>query len=606
MAWRLLGPRWTKTRRTAAPAPAVAAPEVLTAAALVTSAVKAGQRVLVPTYENWQRELWTYFEEVGEFSTTVSWRSGMMSRVRLRAARMKPDADEPEIVDSGPAAELVNELFGGIIGQAEGMRTMTTLLDVCAESWVVGEVVGSQKTWQVRSTDEIRAGRSRDSEYEIVDDERSSLGRLIWRPLAADHMVTRIWNPHPRVRHLPHAPAKAARSALRELSLVNRHIQVQYLSRLASAGIIVLPDEITFPVRPEFEDAPDPFIAEWIETAKQAIQTPGTAAAAVPIPMRLPGEYVDKVKHIDFTLKLDERIIEKRDSARHQLATQLNVPADLLFDTSKVNHWGLWQLEDVAIKAYIAPDAEVICGGLTTGYLTPRLRARGVADWADWIVWYDTSEIQVRPDRSANAIKAYQSLEISGKALRRETGFDEDDAPTDDELTQMALRRLAVNPQVGFLALQGLTGFQPLGGAAPAPGAETPPNKVAPEPRPVEHVDPGAPPANKDEEPKAPGKRLNGSVRDALTVLQANTDHVMEFGVSGWKLRHPLLCQPAVFSCPFTHVTSRGVTAHPGTSGSYECRLSDTGDLVIGARVFTREADTLEGTPRKVNGVRHG
>lgn len=598
MAWRLLGPRWTKRPRALA-----AQPEMLTSAALITSAVKAGQRVIVPTYENWQRELWAYYESVGEFSTAVTWRAGMMSRVRLRAARVKVDADEPQIVDSGPAADLVNELFGGIKGQAEAMKTFTTQLDVCAESWLVGETVGGQNHWQVRSTDEIRAVNDA---YEIIDDDRSSQGRQAWRKLSGEYLVSRIWNPHPRMRYLPHTPAKSARSALRELDLVNRHIQTQYLSRLASAGIIVLPDEITFPVREEFKDAPDPFVAEWIETARQAIQTPGTAAAAIPIPMRVPGEYVDKIRHIDFTLTLDEKIIEKRDSARHELATQVNVPADLLFDTSKVNHWGLWQLEDVAIKAYISPDAEVICGGLTDGYLHPRLRAQGVEDWADWIVWYDTSEIQVRPDRSTNAIKAYQSLELSGKALRREIGMDEDDAPTDAELTEIVLRRLAVNPQVGFLALQGLTGFVVPGGAEPAPGAETPPNKVTPEPRPVEHVTPGEPPDSRDEEPKAPGKRLNGASRDALTLLQAQSDHVIEFDVTGWRLRHPLLCQPHVFSCPFTHVTAQGVHVYPGTSGSYECRLSETGELVIGARVFPRETDTVEGTPRRVNGVRRG
>ena len=51
---------------------------------------------------------------------------------------------------------------------------------------------------------------------------------------------------------------------MRELELVNRHITAQYLSRLASAGVIIFPDEIVFPVRPEFQDEPDPFLREWI------------------------------------------------------------------------------------------------------------------------------------------------------------------------------------------------------------------------------------------------------------------------------------------------------------------------------------------------------
>src|SRR5690606_40124656 len=96
-------------------------------------------------------------------------------------------------------------------------------------------------------------------------------------------------------------------------------IIAQYLSRLASAGVWLVPDEITFPVREEFADAADPFMAEWIEIAAEAIRTPGTAAATVPIPIKVPAEYVDKIRHLDFTLKRSEKIIDKRESAIKRL-----------------------------------------------------------------------------------------------------------------------------------------------------------------------------------------------------------------------------------------------------------------------------------------------
>src|SRR3546814_4916094 len=67
----------------------------------------------------------------------------------------------------------------------------------------------------------------------------------------------------------------------------------------------------------------------------------------------------------------------------------------------------------------MAPDAELIAGALTTGYLQPRLRASGVEDWANWVVWYDLSELTLRPDRSENALQLYDRLEIDGDALRR-------------------------------------------------------------------------------------------------------------------------------------------------------------------------------------------
>lgn len=591
MAW------WNPWNRT----PQVTKPEsitalALTAAAQVVSSPSVGARRVVPKYATWQDELWAYYESLGEFNIAVTWRSYMMSRVRLRAGKLKPGSDEPEIVDSGPAADLVNELFRDVSGQAEMLSTLSVMMDVPAECWLVGEASGTtgRNAWRVVSSDEIRRrGRG----YEIISED-SMVGDERWRSIGDDSYITRIWKPHKRKRYLPYSQAYAARNAMRELELVNRHITAQYLSRLASAGVIIFPDEITFPVRPEFQDEPDPFLREWIEIAAEAIKTPGSAAAMIPMPFRVPGELVDKVKHIDFTVKIDEKIIEKRDSARNRLASLINVPADLLFQAAEVNHWGLWQLEESAIRTYISPDAETIVGGFTRGYLQPRLRAQGVADWDEWVVWYDTSELSVRPDKSDNATLAYDRLEIDGKAYRRELGFDEDDAPTNDELAGLILRKLALQPQLALLALNELTGLDlqqeaPALGVAPGddPTAETSPNvDESKDGEKSGAAGQGEPKTreNSPPPPAAPGKTASGFAEwSAFARLQAKSQHIFEVDSLGkWQLKHPLICQPKLFSCPFTHVTHSGIPIHPGMPGAYACHLSTDGDLRIGERVF--------------------
>jgi hypothetical protein len=606
--------------------PIVDQPKNLTAAALALSSLAGGRRALVPQYESWQRELWDYYDTLGDFGYAVTWRANMVSRVRLRAGKVEPGNDEPTIVDEGPAAEVVAELTSEISSTSDVMSTLSTHLDIPGEGWLIGENIENRNVWQVRSNDEIRR---RVNTYEVISEE-SALGNMIWRELAPEHYIVRIWRPHRRYRHLAYSPAKAARSAMRELELSNRHIQAQYLSRLASAGIIVFPDEITFPVRPEFQDAPDPFVREWIETASEAINTPGTAASIVPIPMRVPGEYIDKIKHIDFTLKLDEKIIEKRDAARRALAAMINVPTELLFDAGSLNHWGLWQLEESAIKVHIAPDVEIITNGLTVGYLHPRLRALGQDDWRDWVVWYDASEIIARPDRSANVLKAYDRFEVNGKTLRREIGLTEDDAPTKRELQDMVLKRLSSNPQIGFIALHELTGMEIPEEAMP----EQPDTDVVGQ-RNANHRSGRDLPADREDEHyegeqgtsggdsnRAPGDDLGMAIetgvalepgvvdrlarRDAFAVLQANSQHVMEFTVTGWKLKHPLLCREHLFSCPFTYATRDGLLVRPGTSGDYECMLDRKGDVVIGRRVFTNANQLLPTDPKRTtNGHRH-
>lgn len=618
MAWWNFWANTPQAARVSTEQPSITA-LALTAAAQVVSAPSPGARRVVPQYSTWQDELWAYYESLGEFNIAVTWRSYMLSRVRLRAARIKPGSDEPEIVDAGPAADLVNELFNDPSAQSEMLSTLSIMMDVPAECWLVGETSGvdGRNSWRVVSSDEIRR---RGKGFEIITED-SMVGDERWRVLGANSYVTRIWKPHKRKRYLPYSQAYAARSAMRELELVNRHITAQYLSRLASAGVVIFPDEIEFPVRPEFQDEPDPFMREWIEVAAEAIKTPGSAAAMIPMPFRVPGEYVDKVKHIDFTVKLDEKIIEKRDSARNRLAAQLSVPAELLFQAADVNHWGLWQLEESAIRTYISPDAEVIVGGLTRGYLHPRLRAAGVEDWAEWVVWYDPSELAIRPDKSESATLAYDRFEIDGQAYRRELGFDEDDAPTDDELSKLILLKLTQQPQLALLALNELTGLDLQEKAADAasmmPGAQPPPNEdeeTDPDEEDEEESSGAAgqgPPKTSGNAPPAPGASASSVVIDfdrwsAFARLQAKSQHI--FAVDGfgkWQLKHPLICQPKLFSCPFTHVTHPGVAVHPGTAGTYACHLSADGELRIGERVFvTDESYIATSRGGAVNGTR--
>lgn len=580
----------------------------LTAAAQVISSPSVGARRVVPKYSTWQDELWDYYESLGEFNIAVTWRSYMMSRVRLRAARIKPDADEPEIIDNGVAADLVNELFDDASGQAEMLGTLSVMMDVPAECWLVGEASNAtgKNKWRVVSSDEIRRrGRG----YEIIAED-SMVGDERWRTLSDNSYVTRVWKPHKRKRYIPYSQAYAARNAMRELELVNRHITAQYLSRLASAGVIIFPDEIQFPVRPEFQDEPDPFLREWIEIAAEAIKTPGSAAAMIPMPFRVPGELVDKVKHIDFTVKLDEKIIEKRDSARNRLAAQINVPAELLFQAAEVNHWGLWQLEEGAIRTYIAPDAEIIVGALTRGYLQPRLRAQGVTDWEEWVIWYDASELTVRPDKSENATQAYDRFEIDGKAYRRELGFDEDDAPSSDELATMILRKLTAQPQLALLALNELTGLKLEMPAPEMPGqpgdnaTDGDESSAEADEEPTGAAEQG-PPKTRENTPPAPGQDVPATARatafaewSAFARLQATSQHIIEVDTLGkWQLKHPHICQPKLFSCPFTHVTHSGIPAHPGMPGTYACSLSPSGDLRIGERVFTANGSYIPTSP---------
>jgi hypothetical protein len=118
------------------------------------------------------------------------------------------------------------------------------------------------------------------------------------------------------------------------------------------------------------------------------------------------------------------------------------------------------------------------------GWLRPALKAAGVKNADDHVVWFDTQELRQRPNKAAEAQNLHDRFAISDSALRRESGFGDEDAPTPVELLRMVL--LSVAKQGGDLApllralnvpaetIAAVTG-QPVDGAADdaaAPAAE--------------------------------------------------------------------------------------------------------------------------------------
>lgn len=600
MAWYHFGFRRQISAPGASALTAAAQPRALTAAAVPAEAPLA--QFLRHT-DRWQNEAWGYYDTLGEFNYAVTWLSNMLSRVRLRAAEVDTDTDEPTLMDKGLPAEIMGMLGQGPGGKSEIMRRLAIHLAVPGECYLIGETVGGVETWMVRAVDEVRASGGR---YQVTEEYNPNLGNK-WRDLASDALPVRVWQPHARFYHLADSPARSALTIMHELELVNRHIAAQYLSRLASAGVLVIPDEISFPVREEFADEEDPFMAEWIEIAATAIKKPGSASSVVPIPLRVPAEYVKDIQHLDFTLALDDKILDKRDQVIRRLATKLDIPSDVMLGLSDSNHWSAWAAEEQGIKVHVAPYAETICDSITRGYLQPRLSASGGSEPGQFVAWYDLSELTLRPDRSQNALNAYDRGELSGDALRRETGFDSDDAPTPDELKEVLLKQMVRlhggSAPGAFDVLMGEALMVP---ATVGPGAVSGVNVPVGEPG-QGQPDVPAPPAPKgapSSGPPAAGAdhpadqaAATAEHAEALRQIfeketaredrrrrQATMQHAVSFRTDGrWDLRHPgAVCEQHAMSCPFTHaVVSSAPVARPGMPGTYLCHLDAFGRLVI-------------------------
>lgn len=513
--------------------------------ASLTAAARAAEpgAPLTPRYESWQDEAWAMYDNLGEYRQGVTWLGNVIGRARLIPA-FAPErpGDEPEPIDpdmNDPATQLVQDIAHGIGGQAELLRSATVHLAVPGEGWFLGRVendITSEVSWKFYSADEVRKKAVGDKQVQQVRTAQSE-----WTDLPDESLLIRVWRPHDRRHWEADSSTRAALPIMRRLELLNRRVDAQTQSRLASNGLYWVPSEITFPQNPEKPDV-DPFVENFMETQTAAIKTPGSAAASIPSVARAPGDWIEKIRHDTFTSEVDDELQAKRELEIRRLATAMDVPPEVLLGMVGVNHWGAWQIEESALKTTITSLLELICWSLTTGYLTPALTAmrdelaplqtgEPVNEERRRIVWYDLSELAVRPDKTQPALELDARLVIKTAATLRETGFDEADRldPINDsaELKHRIGLEFIKNPATAEAGLEmlGITINTKInadaggdGGVPPAPSSsnngDTPPGAV------------GAPPATRDAAPSAPPaaapRPTQAGVGRSITVPSTN------------------------------------------------------------------------------------
>jgi len=413
---------------------------------------------------SWQNDAWLYYDRIGELRFGVQWIANALSRVNLVAAMpaLGP-GDEPTPIDFDDpratpvqkrAIEIVGAMANGATGQGQMLGSFGTHLTVAGIGWLVVEPdlddpdADELANWNVYSSEEVRQSQSHEG-LEI------RIGESSWRPVHPNGVVVKVWRRHPRANWQPDSPTRGVLTVLREIDMLSQHIHATAQSRLAGAGILAIPAEAVFPpgqgpqtsqsVDPDDENISPPQDM-FVETLIDAMTTPlidrGSAAAVVPLVIKVPGDLVDKMKHITFSTPFDDKVLDLMEGAIKRLALGLDIPPEVLTGTGSMNHWGAWQVAEEAITMHIEPLSEVVVNALTIGFLRPALEAEGY-DPSEVMVWYDTTDLRTRPDRSRSAVEAYDRLELSGEAMLREMGLNVDEMPTPEEKRERLLISIA-------------------------------------------------------------------------------------------------------------------------------------------------------------------
>jgi hypothetical protein len=444
-----------------------AKPQALTAAAQILHSKRiqrqGGSAQRKASGMPWQQAAWDFYDEIGEYALGVDMLAWGVSRVRLVAAEDSPNEDEPRILTSDMpeegtgedpptqaemiAADLAAGFAGGQSGQQQLFRRIATQLIVTAESFVVGRTDPDtgDDTWEAYSRDEVRWKSGQWS----VDDGVDKF------TISDDDVLIRIWLPSPRRRQEPRSSTKTLLPILSEIRGLTASIAAQIDSRLAGAGLLILPKSVELvggaTAADDDEDGIDPFVADFIDAMVTPIKDRDSASAVVPIIIKVDDDAVDKVKYIRFESTANMQEAEKREQAVTRLARSMDLPPEQLLGMGSATHWNSWQISEDTVNGPIFSYFSIISNALTMAWYRPALEVAwdeaGIAaesrpDLNAQMLWGDTGPLTERPDLSEKAQQVFDRGGLTVLALARANGFSDEDVPNPEELLRIALFQL--------------------------------------------------------------------------------------------------------------------------------------------------------------------
>lgn len=473
---------------------------LLASAKRLTSAdLNKNQRSTFGATADWQEDAWEMYDLVGEQHFLSKTLAGRMAQARLFVGLVSEDPlepPEPLDVEEDLGAKVFSFFGGSQSGRTMMVERLGVNLFVAGDGWLVGipqhvlektpkaeerELVLDDMEWKMLSVSEVDIQQDK----VVLQVAEGEDGKLKASP--DDLFMIRVWRPHPRKFWEADSPTRASLPVLRELVSLTMHISAQIDSRLAGAGVFIVPQSaqraiaVAAGLDPDTEE--DPFTEALMEAMMTPIGDRSSAAAVVPLVVTVPDESTGLFQHISFANNLDNEARNLRDEAIRRLALGQDAPPELLLGTGGMNHWGAWLVREDVVTTHLEPPLALICDALTTQFLWPVLEAQGMspAEARRRVVWYDVAHMVQRPNRLGDAITLYNLGELHADTLREAANFSDSDKPAQrDEAIDIAVQLAKANPALIDNMKEIIAAFNEV---------LTNPNAVLPDPDAVSEVD---------------------------------------------------------------------------------------------------------------------
>jgi hypothetical protein len=411
----------------------------------------------------WQEDGWIAFDEVGELRFMATTIANRMAQAKLFVGKAPLDPTETiEPIDDPRISGVLSSVGGSAAGLSQMLNRLGVNLFIAGDGWIVGiprdsgsdVLTMTDLDWRVLSVSEVSATHGGELSLRLGEFDED-----IVRVRPEDVVLIRVWRPHPRLWWESDSPTRSSLPVLRELIGLTKHVSAQIDSRLAGAGVFLVPQSAQRALKEADPNRPsdatdDPFAEALLEAMLTPIRDRSSASALVPLTLTVPDESIPLFRLLTFAQALDAETRELRDEAIRRLALGLDAPPEMLLGMGDVNHWTGFMVREDVVTTHIEPPLALICDALTSQLLWPVLIEQGMpeAEARQYVVWYDVSHLTDRTNNGAEAITLHERGVLSDDAVRAANGFGPQDAPvvTPEQLVvQLILRQPQLIETVG-------------------------------------------------------------------------------------------------------------------------------------------------------------
>lgn len=391
--------------------------------------------------QDWQKRAYDIYDSEGHLFYATNYVGSAMARINLVGAVKSKNhgkLEQPKILEEGPVADAIAGIESPISGQSGFLRAIGRNIFLAGESWVIASTVrqsdGTSVTnWDAVSIDELVA--------EGGQQMRRSLPGQQPKPLPKDSLTFRIWKEHPRYSQLADAGTRSCIELLEKIIILNRAEKAVARSQLAGSGILALPQELVPPAWQNQAQSANPMEANplWqalAESMMAPLRDESAPSAVVPLLLVGPGEIIKNIKYEPLDRKFDSNAAQASiKMAIEQIANTLELPKEILLGVGEATHWTAWAIREDVFQAHIQPLIELVCAGLTRTFLRQalnkfsdsELKAAGIDNREDVIVWYDATELIQLPDKADKATAAHDRFVITDEAYARAQNIPRED-----------------------------------------------------------------------------------------------------------------------------------------------------------------------------------